>query len=587
MDVLQEEAAQPAAERTLDGYAYHFTDKRGTWLVVAPPQGEGMPVTADLVERELQKLNLENLDWNRVRAAVGAASGGPAWILTGTDPDEEARRAAALAAEEAARPKPVDKSTYVYLTPTDDWVSVKLTLVPPEDRTIELTMDDVQKVIQDAGIVYGVQEEKLAEAEDILLRIKDGDWTEPFETEIAHGVDPEHGQDAQYDFLWEAAAEAAAARAKVEEASDGRVDYFAVKDIENIKRGTAIARRVPPTRGVAGKSTRGEEIPARDGSEGGLELGGGVEHALGNENILVAAIDGQVKFADNKLMVQALYDIPGDVDLSTGSIDFIGTVVVHGDLKPGFKIIAGEDVIVEGVVDDGEIQAAGKVTVKGGVLGQGNKAKIVANGDIKAKYIRNATIETRGLLTSDEGILHCHVSARAVKMTGKRAQIVGGEIAAEEEIVASTIGSNSSATPTILTVGESAAKRTEINELTERIKKWEEELDKLRKTLTTLTVLRERTGKLDADKTNILTMATRAKAKIENDLKPDQERLQHILAEEEEQRKHHQARISVLGTLYPGVKVQIRGAKRTIIEETRYCTLTEKGAEVKTGPYKS
>ena len=585
MEAAAEESA-PQTGRSLDGYAYHFTDKKGTYLVVAPPLGDGAPVSTEVIERELQKLNIANIDWGRVRNALANASGQPAWILTGTDPDEEARVAAMLAAEEAARPKPVDKTPFVFTTNTDDWVSVKLTLVPPEDRSIELTMDDVQEVIQKAGIVYGLQDEKMGEIEDILQRIRDGEWTEPFEIEIAHGQDPEHGQDANYEFFFEKEGEGPGARPKMDESGDGRVDYFAVKDIENIKRGTAIARRHPPTKGVAGKSVRGEEIPARDGSEGGIELGGGVEHALGNENILVAALDGQVKFADGKLMVQALYDIPGDVDLSTGSIDFIGTVVVHGNLQPGFKIIAGEDVIVDGVVDDGEIQAVGKVTVKGGILGQGGKAKIVAGGDVKAKYIRNAAIETKGLLTADEGILHCKISARAVKMTGKRAQIVGGEIAAEEEIVASTIGSNSSATPTLLSVGESAAKRAEINELTERIHKGEEELDKTKKGIVTLTMLKERTGTLDPAKSKMLMDLTRARVKLETDLKPDQEKLQAILAEEEEQRKHHQAKISILGTLYPGVKVQIRGAKKTIIEEARYCTLTEKGSEVKVGPYK-
>src|SRR5689334_19593458 len=197
------EESAPQTGRSLDGYAYQFTDKKGTYLVVAPPVGEGAPVSSEVVERELQKLNIEKIDWGRVRNALANASGQPAWILTGVDPDEEARVAAMLAAEEAARPKPVDKTPFVFLTNTDDWVSVKLTLVPPEDKSIELTMEDVQKVIADAGIVYGLLEEKMVDVEDILLRIRDGEQTEPFEIEIAHGQDPEHGQDANYEFLFD------------------------------------------------------------------------------------------------------------------------------------------------------------------------------------------------------------------------------------------------------------------------------------------------------------------------------------------------------------------------------------------------
>ena len=45
---------------------------------------------------------------------------------------------------------------------------------------------------------------------------------------------------------------------------------------------------------------------------------------------------------DNKISVMALYEIPGDVNLSTGNLDFIGTIIVRGDVKDGFKVFAGE-----------------------------------------------------------------------------------------------------------------------------------------------------------------------------------------------------------------------------------------------------
>ncbi len=581
---LEEQSADVQTERVMDGYASLIADKRGAWLFVAPPEGGGHPVNAEVVERELRARNVENVDWDRVRRALAEARGEPQWILNGIDPDEEARKAAAAAAEEAARPKPVDKSPFVFITLSEDQVSAKLTLVPPEDRTIDLTFEDVQKVIADNGITYGLLEERLDEVRDILDRIRDGDWTEPVETEIAHGDDPEQGQDAVLEYLFDKPSGEPKAKAG-DDSGEGRVDYFAVKDIENIKRGAAIARRFPPTMGVAGKSVKGEVIPARDGVET-MEIGGGVETALGNENILVASIDGQVKIEGSKLTVQALYEIDGDVDLKTGSVDFIGTVMVKGNVQPGFKITAGEDVIVEGVVDDAEIHAAGKVTIKGGVLGQGGKAKIVAGGDVTAKYIRNAAIETKGVLTAHEGVLQCHVSAFAIKLTGKRGQIVGGELAAETDIVANSIGSSSSATPTVLMVGNNPARQAEIHTLTEEIKKGTEELDKHNKAVTALKAMKDRAGSLPPDKNQLLMTSMRAKMQLEKDLTPMTDRLQQMMAEDEEQRKKVQAKISVVGTMYPGVKLQIRGAKKNIVEETRYVTFTEKGSEIKQGSFK-
>jgi uncharacterized protein (DUF342 family) len=569
--------AEEAEVRDLDGYAYAYTDtKKGPCLVVMAPQGDGIPADYETVERELKKMSFEGVHWDRVKKAVEEATGKPIH-LTGDEESAEDKP------ETEEAPLIVDKSQYVFITVSEDLVSAKLTIVPPDDKRIELTMEDVQKVITDAGITFGIDEEKMAEVEDVIAQIQSGDWIDPVEIEVAHGIEPQHGQDAQYEFFID--------QQKPEEKSkpgmteDGRVDYFAVQEVASTKRGQMVARRFPPTMGVPGKSIRGEEIPARDGTEGEWKIGRGVEHALGNENILVASVDGQVKTENNLLEVLALYEIPGDVDLSTGSIDFIGAVIIHGNVQPGFKVKAGEDILIEGVVDDAEIQTPGKVTVKGGVLGQGGKAKIVADGDITGMYFQNAVLETKATLTSAQYIRDCKVVANVVKAMGKRGQIVGGEVAAETEINAQSIGSSQTGSHTTLVVGESAAKRNEMAALTEEVKKMEEELEKTKKGMQVLKMQQEK-GELPIEKKTLMNNLTRQNFKLLNDIKAPQERLHHMLAEEEEARKTRSAKISVLGTLYPGVKVKIRNAQKTINEELRYCTLQEKGADIKVGPYK-
>lgn len=581
-----EEDAQPA--RTMDGYAYAYTDpKKGSYLVVMPPQGEGQHVDFKLVEAELRKKEIPNIDWDRVRQAVQEELGKPFWILHGVDPEEEEEKRRQAEAEAAAN-APIDKSSYIFLNVSDDQVTAKLTLVPPpleERERIDLNMDDVQRLIEEHGIVFGLNEDRMAEVDDVLVRIREGEQTDPVEIEIAHGIEVQNGQDTRHEFFFDVAG-GGRGRPRVAETQDGRVDHFAVKDIGNTTRGKLVARRIPATKGIPGKSIRGEEIPATDGGPGAVAVGRGVEHALGNPDMLVAAVDGQVKFVNNTLEVLALYEVEGDVDVSTGSIDFIGSVVVRGNVQPGLKVIAKEDVTVEGVVDDGEIHSDGSVIVKGGVLGQGGKAKIVAGGSVDAKYFRNATVEARGAVTASEGVLHCKVTAYSVKLTGKRGQIVGGEIVAESEISANTIGSNTMATPTLLTVGESLARRNAINELTATVRRLEEDLDKSKKGLAVLKQQQEKGGVLSGEKKGLLAKLTRAQFKIVEELKPAQEKLQQIVSEEEEQRKHIQAKISALGTIFPGVKVAIRNAKKHIVEEMRYCTLTEKGSEVRVGSFK-
>ena len=64
-------------------------------------------------------------------------------------------------------------------------------------------------------------------------------------------------------------------------------------------------------------------------------------------------------------------------------------------VKDGFKIHAGEDIIISGVVEGAELTAGGKITVVGGVSGN-DKAKIVCKGDASIKYVRNAIVEVGG-----------------------------------------------------------------------------------------------------------------------------------------------------------------------------------------------
>ena len=131
----------------------------------------------------------------------------------------------------------------------------------------------------------------------------------------------------------------------------------------------------------------GKTLVAVDGKDIDVTMGKGVVASPNNKDEWVADTDGQVIIKENKISVLALYEIPGDVNLSTGNIDFIGTVIVRGDVKDGFKVYAGEDLVVNGVVEGAELKCSGKLSIAGGVSGN-DKAKIICAGDANIKYIR-------------------------------------------------------------------------------------------------------------------------------------------------------------------------------------------------------
>ena len=79
---------------------------------------------------------------------------------------------------------------------------------------------------------------------------------------------------------------------------------------------------------------------------------------------LLAAIDGKAEMIDGRINVYAVYEVLGNVDNSTGNIDFIGNVIINGNVLTGFEVKAGGYIEVRGVVEGAKIIAQGDVLLK-------------------------------------------------------------------------------------------------------------------------------------------------------------------------------------------------------------------------------
>jgi uncharacterized protein (DUF342 family) len=284
----------------------------------------------------------------------------------------------------------------------------------------------------------------------------------------------------------------------------------------------------------------------------------------------------------------ALYEIPGDINLSTGNIDFIGTVVVRGDVKEGFKVYAGEDLIVNGVVEGAELKCSGKLTIAGGVSGN-DKAKISCGGDANIKYIRNAQVDAGGSLTCSQAIMHSKITvANKLTVSGKKGMISGGVVVAGREINAASMGTNF-ATHTEIIVGEAVGLRDELQKKEAELKNFLGDLEKTKKGIHFLKDMQVKMGgNLPPEKKELLTKLTRTQFKLMADAKTLLEKKQELEKMEQEgaeDRKRH-AKVTCMGLIHTGVKITINKASRQITEELKCCTLTESGGEIKVGPYK-
>ncbi|VAX25343.1 hypothetical protein MNBD_NITROSPINAE02-680 [hydrothermal vent metagenome] len=172
----------------------------------------------------------------------------------------------------------------------------------------------------------------------------------------------------------------------------------------------------------------------------------------GDPQEIQSAMDGCLLVMDGVLKVADLMEIFGDVDRRTGDITSSLPVRIHGGVAEGFKVTSEKDVEIEGLVEGAWVDAGGKATLKGGVIGA-DKGAVVARGDIYAKFAQVCKLESKGSITMDGPAMNCElIAAGKVTLEGESSALVGGVTRAREEVTVSRLGSQG-ALPTEVYVG--------------------------------------------------------------------------------------------------------------------------------------
>lgn len=220
-----------------------------------------------------------------------------------------------------------------------------------------------------------------------------------------------------------------------------RVDYASISFIQNAEEGDTICRIIAPIKGEGGKTVLGQDLPARDGKPATVPKGRNT--ALNDQgDALVATKTGHVEFNGRTFQVKPVMDIDGNVDYSTGHINFLGDVHVHGDICTGFTVRAMGNITVDGVVEAAEVEAGGDLIMVKGAQGD-NRAVLRASHSIFAKYLENCCIYAMESLHAD-CIINCDVYCDGlVEVRSGRGTIIGGSIRAAHEVSADVIGSRS------------------------------------------------------------------------------------------------------------------------------------------------
>lgn len=258
---------------------------------------------------------------------------------------------------------------------------------------------------------------------------------------------------------------------------DGTVDFKNLDLIENVRSGDLLAEQVLPTDGKPGTDVQGHPVPQKPGKPAQFKPGKFTEFSEDDMQIK-ATTDGQVMIRDGKITVSPVYQVPANVDNTTGNIRFNGKVVVKGNVKSGFMIEADGNIEVMGVVESAVLKSNADIILNRGVQGN-NQAELLCKGDLVARYIENTKINTGGNVEA-ECILHSIVYAKKkIMIKGKKGLIVGGIVKAGEEIDAQIIGS-SMGTQTKIEVGIDPNLKEKYDQAHEKLKETMKNLQKLK-----------------------------------------------------------------------------------------------------------
>lgn len=523
------EGEEVVLPKDVDGSFSIRITKKGIFLTVFPPVGKGVPVSVEDVTKELFDRKIMDVNMNAVEEAVNKASGEPVKIGEWTpNPEWDARAVVEI---------------------SDDEMEAKLTIIPPRYAGRDLDYEDIIQILESHGVVVGIKEDVIRKMLEERVYNK--------AVVVAEGIRPVEGEDAKIEFKVKVDKEV-----ELVEKEDGTVDFRELNLVTNVVKGQVLAEKIPPKPGIPGRTVTNKVIPVSPGKDVPLPVGKNT-HASEDGLKVIADIDGQVVFRNNKLHVEPVLELHGGVNADTGNILFVGNVIVWGDVEDTYEVRASGDIIVHGNIGKAYVEAEGNVMVDGGIRGK-EEGKVKAKNDIVAKFVDNSFLEAGRDVIVAEYIMHSVTEAnRRVVLHGKQARIVGGETVATEEIVARTIGSETGV-QTVVEVGINPALKRAYRKYKKELDEANSKLDEMKKNLQVLERKRRQKLITEEEEETWLNLSTQVR-ELEDKVTELKERLQELDLEMQSQQVP--GRVSVYGHVYPGVTIIIRNIAYQVRED--------------------
>lgn len=310
-----------------------------------------------------------------------------------------------------------------------------------------VSANQIVKSAQDQGVTFGFDKKKLVE---LAGRASKGPPGHEFQETIAFGKEPINGTNAKFEQLVPCFKDRILKPQVADEKSD-KVDMRNLGVLVSVKPGDPVMRKIPYTKGQKGQTVTGTVMETIDGQDAELIAGSGTEISPKDPYLLLATITGLPRKMDNGMGVEDIFEVP-IVDVSTGNIDYEGSVVVNGDVGEGMTVKAKGDVNITGFVDSATIIAEGDVVIGKSAIGRHMEGAhdeaeystlIKANGSVFIRHAQYIDVICSGQAVIEKQLLHSRITAKSVLVGSEEnpnGKVIGGSMNLIESLKAGVLG---------------------------------------------------------------------------------------------------------------------------------------------------
>jgi uncharacterized protein (DUF342 family) len=321
-----------------------------------------------------------------------------------------------------------------------EFMTAGLVIHPLIENGHSLQHEDLNQLIAEAGITFGLEADAIEEAKEILR-----DGQQHFHTiVIARGRPVGISRDAYLQFAFEIGPLAG----KI--LDNGSIDWRERRVMVPIEANQLIATKIPPVQGPPGINVFGQETPAREGKDLKVQIQNDVKYSKETMQVTSSRAGVLSVVTGNTIRVCSHQVIERDIDFETGNVESLNCITIRASVQPGFKVKANGDIKITGSVMSATIETEGNLVIQGGITGK--NSKLIASGDADINFIEQGHLTCGGIVVVRKQAYYSIIKAIGSIRCQPGSIIMGGQVISEESITTGNIGSEESQ-PALIAAG--------------------------------------------------------------------------------------------------------------------------------------